>query len=114
MSENKVADLVEKIIHATIMTVARNAAKAALVAEAPWLKLPVISQVFDFILGRSFGFVSQQLETQAVYTTIDFQTQAQTFAYLKAVNKLRQNPEDVNAQKDFEDTLAELIRTNRC
>lgn len=110
-------DTADQIIQAAIYNVAVPAAKAAAVAEAPWLGAPVLSQVFDYLLGKFADWIYKALDQAVVFSIIDLQTEAQRKAYdeavaaLKAVvNQPTATPQDIEkARQDLEKKLADLI-----
>lgn len=110
-------DAADKIIHVAIYDVALKAAKAAALAEAPWLRFPVISSLFDFMLGKFAGWVYGALDKAVVFAIIDIETQAQRHAYDSAVAEIKAKlakpnptPEEIEkARQELEKRLGDLI-----
>jgi hypothetical protein len=113
-------DLADELIHAAIYDVALRAAKAAAVAEAPWIGWPVFSQMFDFMLNRFADWIYDALDKAVVFAIIDLETEAQRRAYDEAVAAFKQvlsPPTGVpdadaiaKAEAEFKKRLADLIR----
>ena len=113
---NAQAAAVNKIIERLIFDVAVRTARAAAIAEAPWLGLPVISQVFDYLLNLFGKFIYEALARQATFTVIDSQVGKSLTEYETAVSGLNQavaagSAEDVDkAQLATKAALINLVR----
>lgn len=114
--ENKPVETIDSLIHQIIMGVALDAAKAAAFAAAPWLKIPVLKQIFEFIANQTFSFISKYIEQAAAFAALDAQTAAQNAAYKAERDALiaaikSGNPEEIeNAKAKFKDALRRLIQ----
>lgn len=112
---NSAAKTVDEIIQVAIYDVAVAAFKAFAVAEAPWLKLPIISQLFSLIVDSFAGSLYKFLAQSATFEIIDLQTDSELNAYTKAEAALRAvhltgNEAAINAAAiNFKTTLASLI-----
>jgi hypothetical protein len=109
--KNPIIDTVNRAIDALAMEVAYNLAVQGLEAEAPWLKLPVIRQVFEFVTKTVFEKTSQNLQIAADFAIIDAQASAEKKACSEAVKLIKEAPTDANKQK-FKDAYAKLIHAN--
>lgn len=110
--KNTAVDAAEAIIRDVIMGTALNAAILAAEAEAPWLRLPVIKQVFEGSVALAFKYVSKYLSLAAAFTIIDTQVHAEAKSYQEAVAAARtaKTPEELEAAKNaMRDTLGKLI-----
>ena len=87
---NTAAETVDSIIHAVIYDVGANVAIAALKAEVPFLNLPVISQLTDFIVKYIVGYLDRGLQTVATLQVIQIQVGAEKHEYLNSEFVLRQ------------------------
>lgn len=113
-------DIADKIIHAAVYDVAVQSARAAAIAEAPWIASPVISQIFDLLLGKFADWVFAALDKAVTFAIIDLETEAQRAAYDDAVAafKLAIQPPTgapdadaiAKAEAEFKRRLADLIR----
>lgn len=110
-----------EIIRAAVYDVAIPAAKAALIAEAPWLKAPVIGAIFNFIFNKIGDKIFDALDKAVVFAIIDIETQAQRKAYDQAVAMLRAALQPLpgkviddakikKAEEEFKRRLADLVR----
>lgn len=109
-------NLVDKIIKVLIYDVAVNAAVEAAVVEVPILGLPVVKQVFSFLVGRFADLVYAQLEPAVVFSIIEFQTDKERQAYQNSIMQLQTalnggSLETINqAKESFKSNLRDLIR----
>lgn len=117
---SKATDLANKIIHAAVYDVALRGAKLAAYAEAPWLKAPIISQIFEYLLGKFADWVYTSLDNAVAFSIIDIETQAQREAYEDAVHELKATLQPLTgapdaeaiakAEEEFRKRLSDLIR----
>lgn len=109
-------ETVDEIIHQAIFNVALTAAEMELIAVAPWLKLPIVSQVFDFTMKQLAGLLYQKMVLIVNFDIIDFKTQAEKNAYAKAELALRAAHLSgdlyalAQATDDFKAALCALVR----
>lgn len=113
--DNEQAAAVNKVIERLVFDVAINAAKAAAVAQAPWLEMPVVSAVFNYLLNLFGGYIYEALSQNATAIVINVQSEQSREAYSKAVDRLQAAHEKGSAdeiekaKQDFKDTLGVLI-----
>jgi hypothetical protein len=86
---NKPAQSVANMINFAIYDVAVNVAEAAAISQVPFLGLPVIKQVFHFVLSKMAGLIYVPLATGSIFTVIKIQTDSQKKEYAEAEGKLR-------------------------
>lgn len=113
---NLPAETADQVIKFTLYNVAVASFKGYLRAYASWLNLPVISQLFDFIVGtitdKFFYFLSQVM----TFAVIDIQVGAELEAYKKAEAGFRAvyksgNQEAIDAaRKNFGLAARDLVR----
>lgn len=116
---SKATDAADKIIHAAIYDVALMAAEKAAIAEAPFLGLPVIRQVFHYLLMQMADLIYPQLDNMVDFKIIDTEVGHELITYNAAKDRLRmavlptQGEPDAaeieNAKADFKKRLADLI-----
>ena len=116
--QNHAANLINKILEVAIMDVGVRLAKAAAVAELPFLGWPGISQVFDYLLqkiGRYFYLGGAQFAT---FNIIDAQIRGELGAVNEVIPELQRaiesgDPEAIKkAEEEFKKRYADLIRSN--
>lgn len=120
-THNSTVGVVESIIHGAVMDVAVNAAIGAAISAVPFLGLPVIKQLFGWVVNWVAGLLAEQLERFVAFTIIDIQTGQQAAAYSDAVLELKRaikygDPDETKkaeqleaARKKFRETLGDLI-----
>lgn len=111
---NTVGTIINKVLR-TAIDYGVKAVKAALVVQAPWLGLPVVSQITDYLLGIVGNYFYTFFAQHATLLVIEFDTAAEKTAYLSSLDVLQkaQLGGDANAiaqaKKDAEAKLASLI-----
>src|SRR5271165_186571 len=80
---------VDSALKSIINDVVLAAAKAAAVAEAPWLSWPVISQLFDALLNWIGGYVYTAVADWTTIGVIDVQAWIENADYQKALADLK-------------------------
>lgn len=117
MSEplNKTASSVNKVISAAV-NLGMDAAKAALIVEAPWLKTPVLNWMtnflFDFIGNKIYVYFAEH----STFIVVDLQSMQKKKDYLDALERLRKSQEfgdrdAIEKEKEaLRKRLADLIR----
>jgi hypothetical protein len=112
--ENEAASFTNKVLRKAI-DLGVDAALAAMATQAPWIKLPIISQVTKFILGHVGDYLYRFLAEHSTFIIIDFQTAIEKQAYLQSVDKLKaamsagDENEAAKAREEFKRRLADLI-----
>jgi len=115
-------EVADKIVHALVFDVVVEVTAQVLEADAPWLRLPVVNQVFRFTLNGLANRIYKELDRAVVFTVIDVETNSQRAAYQKAADALKtetQKPEGTKdnaaidaARAEFKKRLANLIHLN--
>lgn len=108
----------EKVIRSLIFDVVLGAALKSISAAIPFLNLPVINQIFVFIVTKVAGVLYDEMSRYVKFTLIDIRTNAEKEAYEKAVAELKvvhdapqKTPEEIaRAKEKFKSTLRDLIR----
>lgn len=105
----------EKQVKSLVFDVVLTAALNAMSAAIPFLRLPVIKTIFNFVATKIANAIYEQLAMYVKFTLIDIKTAEQKNEYDKAVDALRlAKPEDVNlAKEEFKKTLSNLIGIRR-
>lgn len=112
--ENKAAETTAAVIKG-IVEVVISSAKAAAIAEAPFLKFPVISQIFDYLIGKMSSYLYIALANFGTFTVIDIQIGNELSNFHKAKDNLKEAIENGNkdsvadAKAVFNRSLASLI-----
>lgn len=112
---NPALDLFDSVIDALIMNVAVTAAITAVTVQFPFLKIPIINQIFTFAMNRAFGFVAKYLKLAGDATIIDSQvgTEANACQDAKLQLKTALTTGDSNAieksKQDFKAAYAKLV-----
>jgi hypothetical protein len=112
---NKPAQTVADVISFTIFDVAVSTAEAAALAQIPLLRLPVIKEVFHFLMSKIAGLIYRPLALNAVFTVISIQTEGQKRDYIQAEGNLRAanltgDPEKIKeATDEFKKTFRRLV-----
>lgn len=115
---NTTVGVAEKVIHGVLVDVAAEAAITAATVAAPWLRLPVIRQVFRFIVVKFAELFSAQLERAAAFMIIDTQVNNELSAYKEAVGAIKaaEAAGDLDAlqkaREEFKKTLGRLIHSD--
>jgi hypothetical protein len=88
------------------VSIGANAAFTAIAASAPWVRLPVIRHVTEYILKRIISFVVNSGETGAFFLYIDIRVnqQASEFEFAAHQNK-RAQENGTQEQKDAAEKL---------
>lgn len=103
----------------TIYDVAIQSAITAALATPylSWLNIPVIRDIFNWIVVKIANLIYSQLEEGTVFLIISVRTQAQNNAYKAALENYKttvtdqKTPEEIsNAKQKLKDALRDLIR----
>jgi hypothetical protein len=113
---NPVSKTVGEIINAVVYDLAQTSFKVWARAQLPFLNLPVISQMFDWLMGLIIGNFCRILSRGSTFAVINFQTDLEKWAYRGAEAKLRavhlggdQNAIS-QATIEFKEALRALVR----
>lgn len=109
--------MTDKQIRDLIFNVVLAAAIQGISAAIPFLKLPVISTVFSFIVTKVAEAIYVELSRYVVFSLIDMRVGEERDKYKAAVVELKETtskpgatPEEINAAKqEFERRLRALI-----
>lgn len=88
-TENPVATVVNSILKELIENVGETAAEAAIIADVPWLGVPVVKQVFEYLLGFVGSYIYKQAAWGATKIIIDVQTKMEASAAYSAFQNLQ-------------------------
>lgn len=72
-TNNQTASIVNQILKNLIEGAGQDAVEAELISLQPWLALPFIKQIFEFILGLVSGAIYKQAAYAATQIVIDTQ-----------------------------------------
>jgi hypothetical protein len=112
---NQKLTTVDGIIQKAIFDVALISLEDFVYVQMPWMKLPIIKQVFTAFLNWIANFIYKYLSQVANFTVIDLQTDQEKSAYDSAVSgiKIAHISGDANAlqvaKEKFKVTLGSLI-----
>lgn len=114
-TENRTAGIVNRVERGAV-DLGFAALKAAAKVYLPFLNWPVVSQLFDYILGKASDFLYVWFAELSTFTIIDHQTQSEKRAYQQSLVDLKkaeaqgdQNAID-QAHKKLKEDLARLVR----
>lgn len=86
---NSAAQTVDEIIQLAIFDVALKAAEAAIIADLPFLGLPIIDPIFLFFMEQIGGVLYKQIALGTTFIVIDIQVGLEKSAYTQAEAALR-------------------------
>lgn len=86
---NPVASVVNSVLKKAIEDVGETAAESALIADFPWLGLPVVKQIFEYGLGIVGKYFYEQAAFAATKIIIDVQTKLEASSAQSAFENLR-------------------------
>lgn len=115
---NGAATVANSLIHLAIFNVAVTVAETALFAEFPFLNLPVVKQIIQFIINWVAGKVYGALGLMLTYGIIDIQVAGQEAVMgqatinLKAAYQSGDPDATKKATDEFKAALAALIHWN--
>lgn len=102
-------------IKSLVMNVALKAALTSIEAQAPFLRLPIIKEEFEFLSKVLVTSVYGQLDKIAVFDIVDIRDEKERAAYDSAESVLKaaltKGDKDgvQKAREDFEKTIADLV-----
>lgn len=104
-----------KMIKSTALSFGKSAVFAALVVEAPWIKIPPFSWIFDYLIGLILQKALDETEIGAFFLYMDFRMSAQGKDFEQAALKNRevQLHGTEEEKKDAEEKLAIALRNLR-
>ncbi len=115
---NEAASAVNQVLKTIIEGAGTTALEDALITESPWLGLPVIKQVFEFILDKVSNMIYQDAADAATKLIIDVQVNLEKSQVLGAFQNLQMAiaSGDKNAidqmSKDLDQVYARLIHSD--
>src|SRR4051812_36698856 len=103
-TENTAAHITNQVLHALIFDVAVNAARAAIIAEAPIMGTPILDLIDQAALKYIAGKIYDILALGATFAIIDAQTSLEAKAANEAADHLKQalakgNQDEINKAK---------------
>lgn len=117
---SKATDIADTVVKTLIYDVVMQAVAAGLIYEAPWLKLPFINYLFNFVMQGLADRLYQQLDRIVEFQVIAIEATHQNNEYVAAASALKdeltkpkeiQNAEALEkAKAEFKRRLADLIR----
>ncbi len=112
---NKWVASVTGVIH-VIYSIGFVVGKEAIKTYFPFLRLPVISQIFDLFIGRFGSKIDALLQLEATFIVVDIQDDSQRDSYNKAKEELKNSQGDQDAlnkaREEFKKRLRDLVRNN--
>lgn len=86
---NQLASVVNQVLKSLIEGAGESAVETTLIAQYPWLGLPFVKQVFEFVLGKVSGLIYQNAAEAATKIIIDVQVNVETGAANAAFQNLQ-------------------------
>ena len=99
----------------TIFTLGLTAGKESIKTYLPWLRLPIVSWIFDFIVNRFGNAIDQEIQMHLTFLVIDIQTANELKAYQEATELLKKanatkDQDAINkAKEEYKKKLADLV-----
>ena len=99
----------------TIFTLGLTAGKETIKTYLPWLRLPVISWLFDLVVNHFGDAIDQEIQMHLTFLVIDIQTANELKAYqaateaLKKANETKDQDAINKAKEEFKKKLADLV-----
>lgn len=87
--ENKAASIVNQILKELIEGAGESVVEATLIAQFPWLGLPFVKQIFEFILDKASGLIYQNAAMAATKIVIDIQVNQEESAVKASFDNLQ-------------------------
>ena len=115
--KNKWAASLSGVVH-TIFTVGLTAGKEAIKVQVPFLRLPVISTLFNLLVDYFGDKIDEELRLNMTFFVIDIQVAKERDAFEKARDALKlvketKDQDAINkAREEFKKKLGDLIRHN--
>lgn len=101
-----------------IFTVGLRAGKEAIKTYVPFLRLPIVSRIFDIIVDHIGDKIDEELRINMTFLVIDIQAARERDAFEKAREEFRlakekKDQDEINkAREEFKKRLEDLIRHN--
>lgn len=101
-----------------IFSIGFKAGKEAIKTKLPFLRLPLISTVFDILVDQIGDKIDEELRLNMTFLVIDIQTMREKEAFEKARDELKlakekKDQDAINkAREEFKKKLGDLIRHN--
>lgn len=114
-TKNNWAAAFNNVVH-VLFTIGLKAGSEAIKTYVPFLRLPVISWLFDFIVNRFGSMIDAELQMNMTFLVIDIQTANEVKAYQESLENIRKaaaskDQDAINkAKEEYKKKLAELIR----
>lgn len=114
-TENQAASIVNGILADIISGAGESVIEAEALAAAPWLALPFVKQIFEFILDKIAALIYEQAADAATKLIIDLQINAEessasvTFANLQMALASGDATAIKKASEDLDDAYGRLI-----
>lgn len=115
---NEAASIVNRILNGLIRSAGGDAAKAALIAEFPWMGLPFVKQLMGLIVDRISQMIYVEAAHAATKLVIDIQVSGEVSGVNAAFDNLRMaeasgDPVGIaKASADLSDAYARLIHSD--
>ena len=116
---NTAVDIAEKAVNTLVMDVLFEGAMKLAMAEVPFLNLPVIKQLFQFMMNFIGKYINKVLSLQAAFIIIEKQVEGQRVNYEREVAELktaikegRSNEEIAKERAEAKERLRKLINFN--
>ena len=115
---NQAASAVNLALKQLIEGAGSQVVETTLIAQYPWLGLPVVKQIFEFALEKVSGLIYQQAANAATKVVIDFQVSGEksnvykTFQNLQTALLSKDEKAIAQASKDLDDAYARLIHSD--
>lgn len=88
-TDNKVVDTVDSVIKNAIENVADPMIESTMIIDFPWLNLPVVRQIFHFLLGFLGNYFYQYTAQVTIALIVDMQTKGEASCASVAISQLK-------------------------
>lgn len=88
-TSNKAASVVNDILKTIIEGAGKPGIEAALIADFPWLGLPIVKQIFEFVLSKVADLVYKDAANLATKIIIDAQVNLEKSTVIGAFQNLQ-------------------------
>lgn len=117
-TDNKAADVVSDALQKLIEGVGVDAAEAGIIAEFPWLGVPVVKQILEWFLNKISSYFYVAAANAATSIVIDVQTNMESSTAIVAFQTLQMaiaggDPNAIQkASQDLSSAYASLIHSD--
>jgi hypothetical protein len=112
LKESPTSTTSQETFSATVEVMGEYFIKLAII-EFPWLNIPVVKQVFSFVVKKVLAKIRSEGELVISFAFIDKETEGRRVLYEEAVDKLKQVLESSPTQEKKDEALEETKKRLR-